>query len=518
MSIVRLNDVAIDFDGVPVLREVFFKLAAGDRVGLIGNNGSGKSTVIKLIMDQETPTSGTVDVNLDTRIGYFSQFSELAGDQTVEEILDDVFVEVHEVEAELAAIDVAMAEGPDDDEMDRLVNAQAELFEKMEHLDGWSIQQKIDTVLTVLSFSPEDRARPVDQLSGGWRNRAALAKIVLTEPDVLLMDEPTNFLDVEGIEWLEQWFERFRGALLVVSHDRAFLDQVTTSIVEIENHRFHTYDGSFSQYVREKPFRMKAQESQFIGEQVLMILEAEGIADRARAKKAGKGVNRKLANVKKSATPKPVDEVVTDIYANLRVKNELCTVTSISKARDGNPLFTDLSFDVRRRDRLAIVGPNGCGKSTLIGALVGTDPADSGTVEWGRGVGVAHFNQILDDLDLSDTVSHAVNALPPGSLAREATRKQVKRFLTLFRFSEMDQSQKIGTLSGGQRARVALAQCLLSGASAIVLDEPTNHLDLPSTQVMERALHHFPGAVVVVSHDRFFIDKLATRIIDFAKF
>jgi ATP-binding cassette subfamily F protein 3 len=341
-----------------------------------------------------------------------------------------------------------------------------------------------------------------------------LAKILLEGPDVLLMDEPTNYLDIEGLLWLEEWFQKLRGALLVVSHDRHFLDRVVDRIVEIENYHTQEYKGNFTQYVREKPLRIKSLERQFRHEEELLAYEAEAIADRREAARdPSRALKRRLANIKKRARPRPVDKIVTDIYANLYVANKLCRVEAISKAYDGQILFRDLSFEIQRRDRIAVVGPNGCGKTTLLRVLTQDEMPDSGRIVWSKAVEYIYYNQVFDELDMSDTVTHAVNVV---GLAYHAPRKRVNRFLSLLQFSEMDLRQQIGTLSGGQRARVALAQCLLSGAGAILLDEPTNHLDLPSAQVMERALVHFPGAVVVVSHDRFFIDKVATRLLVFA--
>ena len=258
MSLVRLNDVSVVFDTTPVLREAFFRLEAGDRVGLIGKNGSGKSTLLKLVLDQLEPTTGTVSVQDDVKIGYFSQFSELDGSVSVMEVLSEVFAEVREVEAELALIDTAMAaQDTGEAEMDRLVERQAELFEAMARLDGWDVDREIDTALTKLGFSQAHRTCPIDALSGGWRNRASLAKILLEKPDVLLFDEPTNYLDVVGVEWVESWFRSFHGAAIVVSHDRAFLDDIVNRIVEVENHHLHEYSGNFGSYVVEKQLRLR---------------------------------------------------------------------------------------------------------------------------------------------------------------------------------------------------------------------------------------------------------------------
>ena len=518
MSVIRLNNVSKYYDGTPVLRELFFRLSEGERVGLIGKNGSGKTTLLKLILGQESPTEGTVEVDDAAkyggiRIGYFSQFSELNEDKTIAEILDGLFVRIHELEEALLEVDIAFEENPEGDEMDRLLLRQANLLEEMDRLGGYDYEYKIDTVLTKLGFSEAHRTRPIDQLSGGWRNRAALAKILLEAPDVLLMDEPTNFLDVEGLAWLEEWFRNFRGALIVVSHDRQFLDRVVNRIVEIENYHLQEYQGDYTQYVREKPLRLKSLERQFEYEEELLALEAEAISDREEAaRNPSRALKRRLANIKKQAKPRLVDNIITSIYDRLYVSNDLCRVEFASKAYDAQLLFDDLTFEIHREDRIAVVGPNGCGKTTLLRTITEDEPLDAGRVAWSKGAAFVYYNQVFDELDLNDTVTHAVNVVGLGYLA---PRRQVNRFLSLMQFSEMDLTQRIGTLSGGQRARVALAKSLLSGASVIILDEPTNHLDMTSTQVMERALAHFPGAVIVVSHDRFFIDKVATRLLVF---
>ncbi|HET8880204.1 MAG TPA: ABC-F family ATP-binding cassette domain-containing protein [Arthrobacter sp.] len=515
MSLIRLHDVSVRFDNTQILREAFFRLEPGDRVGLIGKNGSGKTTILKLALDQVEPESGTVSVELGTRVGYFSQFSELNGESTITEVLDGLFGEIKAVEAELAGIDTAIAADPDAAELDRLIGRQAALFEDMERLDGWDYPRRIDTVLTTLGFEEAHRHCAIDALSGGWRNRAALAKILLERPDVLLLDEPTNFLDVAGVEWLEGWFRDFKGAAVIVSHDRMFLDSVVTRIVEVENFHLHEYPGNFAEYVVQKQFRLKTLEQQFVHESELLAFEAEGIADRREAAKAAsRGLGNKLAKIKKSRTPRPVDQIVTEIYGGLHVKDVLCRVEGLAKSYDGRTLFQDLGFEIRKGNRIAVLGANGSGKSTLLKVLTGEQPADTGTVAWAKGPGFVSYNAMLAALDDGDTVSHAVNALP-DSLALAATKKSVNRFLAMFQFSEADLKQKIGNLSGGQKARVAMAQCLLSGASVLLLDEPTNHLDLSSTQVMERALLHFPGAVVVVSHDRFFTEKIATSLLIF---
>lgn len=273
MSVIRFHNVVKEYDGHAVLRDVNFRVNRGDRVGLIGKNGAGKTTVLKLALGLEEPTAGEVDVDADVKIGYFSQFSELNDDVCILEVLEDVFADVYALEAELDRIDAALAGSPLEAQLRAVLNRQAKLLDAMERCEGWSYEHKIDTVLTKLGFNEAHRTRPIAQLSGGWRNRAALAKILLEEPDVLLMDEPTNYLDVDGLAWLEQWFAKLKGSLVVVSHDRHFLDTVTNRIVEVENYHLQEYDGNFTQYVREKRLRIKSLQRQFQYEEELLVFE-----------------------------------------------------------------------------------------------------------------------------------------------------------------------------------------------------------------------------------------------------
>jgi ATPase subunit of ABC transporter with duplicated ATPase domains len=517
MSLIRLNNVSMKYEDRPVLRNVFFKLNEGERVGLIGKNGTGKTTVLRLILDQIEPTAGAVEREAGLKIAYFSQFSALDGSLSVRQVLEDLFADLRALEEQLNHLAAALETVEDPDEMERLLERQAAGLDEMTRRDGWEYRRYIDTVLTKLGFVEAHRDRPIDQLSGGWRNRAALAKILLEAPAVLLLDEPTNYLDVEGLAWLEGWLNGFRGGLLLVSHDRQFLDGVVTRIVEVENYGFQEYVGSFTDYIREKQFRFKTLERQFLHEEELLTFEAEAIADRDEARRSpSPSLQRKLADLKKRREPRPVDTVVTAIYQGIRLPDKLLAAENLAKSYSGQTLFSDVSFEVEKGERLAIVGPNGSGKSTLLRLLTGAESPDAGEVVWPGGTSFADFNQILAEQDLGDTVTHAVNTMGgAGALAFGAQRKQVNKFLGLLQFSEMDLSQRIGTLSGGQRARVALAKCLLSGAQTLILDEPTNHLDLTSTQVMERALVNFPGAIIVVSHDRFFLDKVATRLLVF---
>ena len=507
MSLLKLRDLEMRFEETLILREVHFRLAERERVGLIGKNGTGKTTLLKLILGQLDPNAGTVELQRGLRVGYFSQFSELHGEESTLEVCQAVFSELRGAEAELDRVAEALVEDPDEREQGVLLARQAELFDLMEAGDGWGIDLRIDTVLTRLRFNDQHRDCRIDELSGGWCNRAALAKILLEAPDLLLLDEPTNFLDVEGVAWLEEWVGDFAGAVIVITHDRAFLNRVATRIVEVENHHLHEYSGNFTEYVRLKQSRLKLLDRQWEHEETLLACEADDLARlaRARGKKSGPSGKSK-ARLRKGRTPRPVDAIINGIYRELRVPDRVLSAEGLTHGYDQGPLFAGLDLEISRGQRLALIGPNGCGKSTLIRVLVGEETPDAGSLT--TFVEVAYYNRYLEELDPQALVWKAVNEV---KFVRDFPRKKIHRFLELLRLSEADRNKRIGTLSGGQRARVALAQCLMSGAGLIVMDEPTNHLDITATQVMERALVRYPGSVIVVSHDRLFADKVATR-------
>ena len=507
MSIVRVNGLSKKYGERVIFREVSLRLDEGDRLGLVGYNGTGKTTLFRMILGEEKPDAGTIEVDDGIVLGYFSQFSSLDSEKTILTILSGMFEHIHDMERELAEI-ATRFESVGESEMASLLDRQTHLFEEMDRLEGWDISVKIDTVLSKLGFDEEMRNRSLHQLSGGWKNRAALSKLLLEDPDVLLLDEPTNYLDLEGVAWLERWFGKFKGAIIVISHDRHFLDRIVKKVVEIENHKLFGYDGGYSQYVLKRKLRAKDIAQQFLHEEELVIFEEEAVRERKQV--AGKQLGRRLADLKKRQIPRPVDQIFTSMYDSLNAPDSTLMVTDLSKAYDGRTIFSNLSFELRAGDRLLVLGANGCGKSTLLNVLTGEKP-DTGLVKW-PGKGFSSFSQVWNEMDPEDTVVHIVNVAP---LAYRSQRKIVGRFLEMLQFSEKDQMQKIGLLSGGQQARVALALCLLSGAHTVVLDEPTNHLDLPSIQVMEQALYHFPGAVLAVSHDRFFIEKIATRMLIF---
>ena len=526
MSLVRLKAVTYRHgDGKVVLRDVSFRVDRGERVALLGSNGSGKTTLLGLIAGDFEPELGTVDASDGLRLAYFSQHTDIPDEATPVDVLEAVLTDHLALDDELAAIERRLTEGGGD--VSALIERQQELLAVMETEGAWDARRRIETVLSKLGFDEVHRYRPARELSGGWRNRAALARVLLEEPELVLLDEPTNYLDVDGIAWLETWMRSFGGAAVIASHDRHFLDQVATRIVEVEAAALDEYPGSFSEYVRLKDSRRKALEKRSRIEAELWAFELAAIGDRKEAaRNPSRFLQRRLADVKKDVTPPLIDQVFTDLYARLRIGDQLGRTERLTIERGGRVLVRDLDLEITRGSRIGVVGPNGCGKSSLLAVLAGeVDPSGgrvlqpqgsqyptAGRVVRPPGALWISFANVRDGLDPKDSLTHTVNT---AAMVETAPRKQVHRFLEMLRFTELDLRKPIGELSGGQHARAALAVCLLSGAGVLLADEPTNHLDLTSTQVMERALLHFPGAVIVVSHDRFFLDKVANRLLVF---
>jgi sulfate-transporting ATPase len=539
LSILRIKKLSLRYEDKQILREVYLRIAAGERVGLAGANGTGKTSLFRLILEQVDATAGSAaahaaetpglreiegDVELDhgLRVGYFSQFSKLDGQRSIQAILEAAFSEVQAWERELSEIEQALGDDPDPASLDSLLLRQGELFEQMTDREGWSYGLKIDTVLTKLGFDATHRARPVEQLSDGWRNRASLAQILIEQPELLLLDEPTNYLDVEGIRFLESWISRISSAVLVVSHDRQFLDAIVNRIVEIENYRLHDYPGAYDAYLRAKTKLAGQLTKEYRHEEELLLFETATITKRKAAKAATKGTSsaktaRKVSKIRKGGITPTVDNVVSAVYAKLHLPTELAEFEGLTASREGRTLFEDVSFSLKRRDRVVILGRNGCGKTTLLDVLTERLEPDGGEVRWRPGVRFSEFTAVLDELEPNARLLRCAMAAPAQFLESHEmpSQKNVMRFLRMLGFSEPDLQLRVGTLSGGERARLALCWCLTSGPAVIVLDEPTNHLDMRSAQIMERALVKFPGAVLAVSHDRFFIDKVATSLLVF---
>jgi ATP-binding cassette subfamily F protein 3 len=511
MSVVRFKNAKISLDDTTIIRDCNFRLDEKEKIGLIGRNGSGKTTLLRCILGEIEVSEGSVQRNDKLKFGYFSQFSQLESSQSILEILGDVFVEEKQIDTELLEITSALSDSLDEKALDKLLLRQAYLLERMEELDGWASLGSIDVILQMLHFDDVLSCRPINQLSEGWKNRAAFAKIILLKPDVLLLDEPTNFLDVEGLVWLERWLSKFEGGAIIITHDRTFLNNSITRIVEIENNRLQEYPTNYTEYTQLKPFKKKFLEGEFRRELELLALEKDNSEENKRKREKG-GHLVKRGEVSRSRIPRAVDNVITDLYENLKFPEHLMQLKEISKSYGDDVLFSNLSMNLGKGDRLIVYGPNGCGKSTFLKVVAGELASDSGKITWSCDKGFISFSDVARDIDRNKSLSSVISL---SKVAFANSNKKSNAFLKLMGFSENDMKKKVGALSGGQFSRAVLTYCLLSAEPVIILDEPTNHLDLQSIRIMERAFLFFPGAIIASSHDRFFIDSIATSMLIF---
>jgi ATP-binding cassette subfamily F protein 3 len=518
VSVVEALEVSKAFGAHPVLEGVSLRLAWGDRAGLVGPNGAGKTTLLRLLAGREAPDRGRIAVARGARVGYLEQDPPLPGDRTVREAALEAFAALEQLEARLTALAAALAAGAASPE---LLREYGELQARFEQAGGYAREHLAEATLAGLGLGPELWPVPVRHLSGGQRVRLALARLLLAEPDLLLCDEPTNHLDAEAVEWLEQRLVRWKGALLVVSHDRYFLDRVCNRILELDAGRLTAYAGGYTAYVRQRTEALaRAAEEQARAAQEEERLEAFVQRYRAgnRARQARSRLHRlerlraEHAPVRTSAWS-PTAEGGPGAGPRLRLEpraatgREVLSVEGLAKAYGPKVLFGPWDAVVERGERVGIVGPNGAGKTTLLRLLAGQEPPDAGGAYWGRGVLVSWLRQDLGGLDDEATVLDNVLQARPDLGAAEA-----RRLLARFLFRGEAVFRRAGDLSGGERTRLLLCLLSLEQGNVLLCDEPTNHLDVPAREALQEALEAFSGTLLLVSHDRYLLERLCTRI------
>ena len=510
----RLEHISKIYSTGEVLKDVNWEVKPGERVGLVGVNGAGKSTQLKIITGATEPTSGEIIRPASLHIAYLTQEFEVEPSRTVREEFWTVFEEANQVQQALAQVQQAM-EGANPQQLDRLIDKLDRLQRRFEALDGYGLEAQIEKILPEMGFEPEDGDRLVSSFSGGWQMRMSLGKILLQSPDLLLLDEPTNHIDLATIEWLETYLKGVNTPMVIVSHDREFLDRLCTKIVETERGVSTTYPGNYSAYLQQKEEALVAQQSTYERQQK-EIAQQQAFVERFRASATrstqAKSREKQLDKIERVEAPTAsLKSLRFQFPPSPRSGREVVVIDDLAHTYNDNILFLGTDLLIERGDRIAILGPNGAGKSTLLRMMMGMEKPESGKIQLGKhNVIPGYFEQNqAEALPLDKTVMETIHDEVPD-WKNEAVRSLLGRFL----FSGDTVFKQVHALSGGEKARLALAKMLLQPANLLLLDEPTNHLDIPAKEMLEEALQNYDGTLVVVSHDRYFISQVANKIVE----
>ena len=503
-----LQNVTFEFGARVIVKDATWHIQPNERIGLIGYNGTGKSTLLKVLTNQYLPSSGTVEKGKETTIGFLHQ--DLLSFDTEDSILQvalSAFEKVQALEKEIEQIGIQLEKSSDES----LAHVYADKLHELEILGGYDIHHKTEEILQGLGFANADLQRPYKEFSGGWRMRVLLAKMILMNPDVLLLDEPTNHLDLPSIEWLEKYLQHYRGSVVIVSHDRYFLDRMVTKIVELYQQELHFYSGNYSYYLQEKEQRIELQKRAYENQQDY-IRQQEKFVERFKAKASkaaqAQSIMKRLDKIERIEN---TDLERPNMRINFTIGNQpgriLCTLKDASKSFGNVKIVEHTGAEINRGDKIGLIGANGKGKSTLLRMVAGVEPFEGERIE-GHNVKDAFYAQHqLEALNLEHTVLEEMNYSGSGK-----TELELRTLLGCFLFSGDDVDKKIKVLSGGEKARVALAKTIVSKANFLLLDEPTNHLDMHSVDLLIEALNKYEGSYILVSHDRYFVNKTANKI------
>jgi len=514
MIILNCNNICHSYGMNTVLKDISFSIHEGDKVGIVGVNGAGKSTLLNIINGEIQCDSGTINISKNKKIGFLHQNTGLDSENAIFDEMLSVFDELVKKEIRLKELEKEISNASED-KLAALMKEYSRLSDEYSINGGYEYRSRVRGVLKGLGFNEEEFDTKIHILSGGQKTRLALAKLLLYEPDIMLLDEPTNHLDIEAIMWLEGFLKAMKKTVLIVSHDRYFLDSVTTKTLELENNLSKLYNGNYTQYIKQKEIDREIQQRHYENQQREIEKMEAFIAqqkqwNRERNIIAAESRQKAIERMEKIEKPKDLPgKIKIKFRKSMTSGNDVMFVENLSKSYPGKTLFTDISFKLRKKERVFLLGPNGCGKSTLVKILISKLQADSGVVEFGHKVQVGYYDQELSDLNESKTI---LEELIDSN--NDLTLTQIRTLLSSFLFTGEDVLKPISALSGGEKSRVALAKLILSTSNFLILDEPTNHLDINSREVLEEALANYEGTILSISHDRYFINKLATRILE----
>ena len=516
IMILSCNNISKSFGTDVIIKSCSFNIEDHEKAAIVGINGAGKSTLLKIITGIEPADTGLVTLAKDKTLGYLSQQQNLNSDNTIYDELLSVKQYILDMEAQLRSIENQM-KSADDTALETLMKKYSDLNHEFELNNGYAYKSEITGVLKGLGFAEEDFTLNVNTLSGGQKTRVALGRLLLSKPDIILLDEPTNHLDMESISWLENYLLNYSGAVLIVAHDRYFLDKIVSKIIELDNGNATVFSGNYTDYASKKAILRNMQLKEYLNQQ-REIKHQEEVITKLKQFNREKSIKRAESREKMLNKMEFVDkpEILNDkmdikLEPNVISGNDVLTVDNLTKGFDGTVLFDNISFQIKRGERVALIGSNGTGKTTILKLINGIIPADSGSIYLGAKVNIGYYDQEHHVLDPDKTIFDEIRDAYP-----DLNNTQIRNTLAAFLFTNEDVFKYIKDLSGGERGRVSLAKLMLSNANFLILDEPTNHLDITSKEILENALNSYTGTVLFVSHDRYFINSTATRIIELA--
>lgn len=514
IMILSCSNICKSFGENDILKQVSFHIEDHEKAAIVGINGAGKSTLLKVLIGKLNADDGVVTWAKGASIGYLAQHQDLEGAETIYDALLEVKKPVIQMEALIRSLELEM-KSASGDELETKLSEYSRLNHEFEMADGYSYQSEITGVLKGLGFTEDEFSKPITALSGGQKTRVSLGKLLLTKPDILLLDEPTNHLDMESIAWLETYLRNYSGAVIIVAHDRYFLDRVVTKIIELDMGHCTVFSGNYSAYsdkkamLRDAAIRAYLNQQQEIRHQEAIIAKLKSF-NREKSIKRAESREKMLDKIERLEKPTQAnDSMDIRLEPDVVSGNDVLTVTDLSKSFDTQTLFTNVDFEIKRGERVAIIGNNGTGKTTLLKIINGIIPADSGQIRLGSKVHIGYYDQEHQVLHMDKTLFQEIQDTYPNM-----NNTQIRNTLAAFLFTGDDVFKLIRDLSGGERGRVSLAKLMLSDANFLLLDEPTNHLDITSKEILESALNRYTGTVLYVSHDRYFINRTATRILD----